>query len=748
MKKFVLFYCFFQFYRVGISQTLPHIIPIDFQDSGRMFLGICGVNAGGCVGRLLPHYPEPQRSQILDLLFKPYYGASLHAYKAEIGGDYNSTEGAEPSHARFPEDRNFQRGFQWWFMKEAKKRNPNIQLYALAWNYPSWLGEVNSEATVNYLIDYLKGAKQQHGLEIDYIGIWNETKVDYRFIKLLKKKIIENGLKTKIIADDLVNWWAIADSMMIDKELYDAVDIVSTHYPVFQSSETAKRLGKPLCASEDGPWGDEWGISGRVSAPLAKLLNRNYIEGKITSTHIWNMVSAYYDVLELPRSGLLRAMSPWSGHYEPMSGMWVVAHTTQFSKIGWYYADNACGYLPKGGSYVTLHDRKKHFSTIFETLDAADTQTVVLRVPAKVRKIYVWQTTPSEYFQKIATLCPKDQQVTFKISPNAVYTFSTTTGQRKGSPPPPPLDTMLALPYEDDFEAYSLGNTLPKYFIEQNGSYEIHRAPQREGKCLRQVVNTHAIPWIYGKDSYRFGTLSIIGDRRWNNYAVSADVFLEEKGYASVVARLSSSSSDGIMRAYQLRLYDDGTWKLLTGNELPALDSGNVSSALLNWRKLRLECEKNRIRAFIDNTKVTEIEDKTHVYGLAGIGNDFNKGCYDNFKVEPLEGVPVVMPDLLAGYYAEYAPETPTLYIPNPSEGKVRLAWSKVENAAGYKIAIGTEENKFDNIFDVGNKTEYTVWTLSQDKTYWFYVIAYNSKGESAPSNKMQATIGRDVPTR
>lgn len=38
-------------------------------------------------------YPEPQRAHILDYLFLPSFGASLHVLKVEIGGDTQSTDG-------------------------------------------------------------------------------------------------------------------------------------------------------------------------------------------------------------------------------------------------------------------------------------------------------------------------------------------------------------------------------------------------------------------------------------------------------------------------------------------------------------------------------------------------------------------------------------------------------------------------------------------------------------------------------
>ena len=59
-------------------------IVIDGRSAGRTFDGLGAVSAGGST-RLLIDYPEPQRSRILDYLFKPGYGAALQHLKVEIG---------------------------------------------------------------------------------------------------------------------------------------------------------------------------------------------------------------------------------------------------------------------------------------------------------------------------------------------------------------------------------------------------------------------------------------------------------------------------------------------------------------------------------------------------------------------------------------------------------------------------------------------------------------------------------------
>ena len=59
------------------SSEAASSITINGGSSGRTFDGVGAVSGGGGNSRLLIDYPEPQRGQILDYLFKPGYGAAL-----------------------------------------------------------------------------------------------------------------------------------------------------------------------------------------------------------------------------------------------------------------------------------------------------------------------------------------------------------------------------------------------------------------------------------------------------------------------------------------------------------------------------------------------------------------------------------------------------------------------------------------------------------------------------------------------
>jgi hypothetical protein len=56
--------------------VITRTVVLDGHATGRTFEDLGALSAGGS-SRLLIDYPQPQRSQILDFLFKPNFGASL-----------------------------------------------------------------------------------------------------------------------------------------------------------------------------------------------------------------------------------------------------------------------------------------------------------------------------------------------------------------------------------------------------------------------------------------------------------------------------------------------------------------------------------------------------------------------------------------------------------------------------------------------------------------------------------------------
>ena len=163
-------------------------IVLDAAAKGKTYEGIGALSAGAS-SRLLIDYKEPYRSQILDYLFKPGYGAALQHLKVEIGADVNSTDGSEPSTMRSRQDHDYTRGYEWWLMEEAVKRNPNIILDVLPWGAPGWVGngQLYSPDMAAYVADFIQAASKYHHLKIDYVGVWNEKQFDGPYVKELHR---------------------------------------------------------------------------------------------------------------------------------------------------------------------------------------------------------------------------------------------------------------------------------------------------------------------------------------------------------------------------------------------------------------------------------------------------------------------------------------------------------------------------------------------------------------------------------
>ena len=620
------------------------LISIGDNHEGRVFRGIGALSAGAS-SKLLMDYPEPYRSQIFDFLFKPKFGASLQQIKVEIGGDINSTDGTEPSHAHTrneflnPKPEYFKRGYEWLVLKEAKKRNPEILADCLEWGCPGWIGDgvFYSKENADYIVSFLKGAKQFQGISFNFTGIWNERQYDKEWIKLLRKTLNNNELTdVKIIAADNFDW-KIADDMLNDPELNDAVYAISSHYsdrekwwnkPNFSSSENAKKSNKPIHNSEAGPWKGDWD----AFEYLIKLYNRSYIVGKVTNIITWSLITSYFDNLSLPNSGLMMAKTPWCGHYELQPAIWAVAHTTQFTEPGWKYVDSGCGFLKKG-SFVTLESpEQKDYSIIIETADTTAVQTASFDLGSKLsgKLLHVWKTTRGKCeFQKQTDIIVRNNKFTIQLDGKSVYSITTTTGQTKGSYPIPE-NKPFPFPYQTDFENETIGQ-LPRYFMDQAGVFEIQPRLDGKGKCIKQVVKQQGIEWEVGQNP---SVATILGDTLWSDYEVQTDVSISENtGYAKLLGRVMDMKRGGdYPEGYTFVINTGNRWSLFAGNQ--EIAKGEANFPAFAWNHLSMKLKGSSISVSVNYKDIFRINNTKYAHGLAGLGSGFNLTEFDDFEVK------------------------------------------------------------------------------------------------------------------
>jgi glycosyl hydrolase family 59/F5/8 type C domain-containing protein/glycosyl hydrolase family 59 (putative galactocerebrosidase) len=644
---------------VGSASAAPTRIVVDGTGPGRVFDGVGAVSAGGS-SRLLVDYPPAERAQILDYLFRPGYGAALDILKVEIGGDTDATSGAEPSHQRERGQVDCGRGYEWWLIDEAKARNPDIRIYAVAWGAAGWLeGGYWTADGVEYLMSWVDCAEQR-GVTVDYLAGRNESGYDRDFSVALDQALADRGYATEVVAADdhtPPDYWQVADDLAADPEFAAAVDVLGSHdvchwrtpYEHCDVSDAALATGKPLWNSEQSTEDyADWAM------PLARAMNRNYLDARVTANINWAPVAAFYGTFPAAGTGLILADQPWSGSYALGNGVWVDAHTTQFTDPGWGYLDGASGYLPGGSSYVSLRAPERgDVSVVVETVDATAPETAEFAVTGGLSTgpLYLWSTDlttddPAQHFVPLGPV-PRnpDGSVTVTFEPGHVYTLSTTTGQGKGTDAPAAArDQQLPVPYQETFEQAG-DDRLAPYFSDVAGAFETAPcAAGRAGTCYRQVVGTAPIAW----HSHVQPPTTVVGDPRWwGDYEVSTRFLLEEPGYVELLGRVEAQPHR--VAGYHLVITDAAGWRLYTediAGTQTTLAQGAVPIGVGSWHQAALRFTGRTVAVVVDGRQVGSVSNYQHLTGQVGLRTKpWIQAQFDDVTVTPTREWPRFVPD-------------------------------------------------------------------------------------------------------
>jgi galactosylceramidase len=620
-------------------------ISIDGSGSGRTYDGIGAVSGGGGTSPLLMDYVEPQRTQILDYLFKPNYGAGLQELYIEIGGDGNSTQGSELSHMHSKTDENYYRGYEWWLMEQARQRNPAVVLDATAWSAPAWVGSGNfwSQDTADYLSKWIMGAKSAHSLDIDYVGCRNEKGDNTSWVKTFRTTLNSNGL-TNVGIHAFDNWgatsWNWATGMNTDATLKAAVYAIGSH--TTSSFGTTKgtappanviAIGKPIWDTEEHVY--EHGF--QCAIDIVSAFNFNYVNSKITKTIYWYLITAFYSNEPFYDDTMAVASSPWSGNYTINPALWGYAHVGQFTKVGWKYVDAASGNLTGGGNYVTMMAPSGgDYSVIAQTSGAKAAQNITFNVAGGLSTgtVSVWRSNATAQFQKQPDVAPVNGSFTVALDANSIYSISTTTGQQKGAATPPAAAD-FPKPYYETYDHYADFKSVgyrPYYHDDIAGGFELFKRPDGTGSCLRQVVSQPAQSWAPETNPY-----TIVGNTAWTDYEVSADVSIEtSSGWASVMGRVNSTGTGygTNPNGYYLTLSPTGAWNFYAAPTATAVASGQATLAAGSWHNLKLVFQGSSIKGSVDGTQVFAITNTKYSKGNVGLGTAAKTtALFDNLLV-------------------------------------------------------------------------------------------------------------------
>ncbi|MBQ8012119.1 MAG: glycosyl hydrolase family 59 [Oscillospiraceae bacterium] len=634
------------------------------------FRGLGCVTGNGS-SRLLMDYkknfPEVYE-EILRQLFAPNYGAGLTHIKVEFGADINSSSGTEPCVKRTAEEvPDVTRGAGFMLAADAKRINPQVTADLLRWGEPHWVTEAFREskeagfaARYRWFYETLAAAYITYGLTFDYISPdANETDhADTEWLVYFAKALREQEnppydfSNIKIVASDEVGTRTIAQEMLGNEQLRNAVDVIGLHYTTFGDDNTQLLhdvYGKEIWYSEGiAPCSvpeltcrvDGCGMTG-ANGPIdtANRIINSYVNGRMVMYEFQPAIAAYYDGACYSPKQLMTAKSPWSGHYSRDIGFWIASHFTRFVKTGWQFVDSACfgdgdenhAIWNTTHNFVTLvsPDRTQMTMHISNDSDVPRSYLVIVNhLPYLPRHVHLVETAgnhnPLEidqnWFRVIdhvhVTSVKGDMAFPVVVKPHSLLTVTTMdVSELRGRTiayPDIPQDKRLELPYKDDFSCEDSFLTerggAPLYTTDQGGAFEIVKTD--DGNVLQQMITLDALP-----TNWRFrGTpdpLTCFGDDKWSNYQGKTRFrFAESSGdnYAALGIRYNSSvtcpesSACGLM----LRLYADGRWEFYYMDDV--IDLGKIDHFKSEGiHELQIMAIGTLIMAFADGFSVAEI---------------------------------------------------------------------------------------------------------------------------------------------
>lgn len=655
-----------------------------------------GMVSGNNTSRLLLDYkaenPEAYE-EILRYIFGNE-GLCVNHLKIEMGSDINSSSGTEPSVKRYEDEMaDVTRGAGYQLAADAKKINPDITLDMLWWSEPLWITNAEDVYAARYkwYKETLDAAYETYGLKFDYVSATqNERAWDNDWIKYLSAHLKSETncpydySKIKIVIGDEVCTWNAADDMIKDEELRNAVDVVGSHYTSWSNENAqklAKEYGKELWFSEasssmvysqgtyrfDESGSGLTGINGVLD--IANRFITMYSGGLMTLCEYQPIVSAYYDGAQYTHKQFILANEPWNGYYFLDSGFYMKLHFSQFIKKGWAFVDDACYGDGKAGgdghalvdatySYMTATDTATDdYSTVItNTTTEPITYTITVKNLDKAsEQVYLWETCgPGDgeynenYFKKLGTITPTESAdgytYSVTVKPASIVTVSTLdVAERSYENMPYEKSTVLELPYTDDFEYsdypedyLSSRGGAPRYTTDQGGAFEVVAADN--GNVLKQMItpDIKANEWGGTPDP-----VTCLGDDRWYNYSVSADITLDksdapDKNYVGVGLRynLGCQGTSG----YHFQVYENGTWKLLRNGK--ALEEGSFEIKEDRSANLKLAAYRTNITAYINGEKVCDYDCTGNSIvgaGRAALYSSYNLNTFDNLVIEPTD---------------------------------------------------------------------------------------------------------------
>lgn len=462
-------------------------------------------------------------------------------------------------------------------------------------------------------------------------------------------------------------------------------------------------------------------------------------------------VAAFYEGSSYNPKHLISAYDPWSGFYEVDGGLQGVRHVMNFvgyddhttpENERWMYVKDATfsdGNFFDGGvdvdtsthNYLTLKDPETDdYTTIFAN-NTKETRKYKINTKNLNGKenapIYVWETRGADegqaydanWFKNIKIITPKNGEYELEVNPYSIVTISTLDKESEvedfayeSQPVDLSEDTILSLPYKDDFEynQYPVDEKgrdyvdrrggAPRYTTDQIAAFEVVKKatkPVKSGSAERtdlaipdakahgNMLQQNITPDIIGSDWSVWGGKdgsasnsnpnTTLGDYRWVNYKVSYDFLLDthtpeiegRSNYALIGVRQIKAGGEDSHAPYNARVYSDGKYEILKlGN---VVENGKIEDFDNKvWHNLAFEAKENEFTLYLDEKEIATYidENSTVMAGRVVLGSGYYETLIDNLRIDPIKGYTYKSEKYDSAQGKKYETEEEALNNPDP----------------------------------------------------------------------------------
>lgn len=592
-----------------------------------------GITAESRFSKLMMDYkfnaPE-SHNEIMELLFKPGYGAGISHIKIEQKTD-NALENPDESEIGVL----CEEEISFLVAAEALKINPDITIeFKLLKSY------ISSDIKYSFIKRFIDSVYSKFGIMLDFISFDADDSEYVHVLDFFHKLRNENNpeydySQIKIILCDDIKFSGTS-KLAESEELRKAVNIIEIKSPV--SDENLELLSKKFSMEI---WYNESSVELISSETLSCCLSamcRNGIPVTLCCINPQN---------------LIKADEPWSGFYEIEVGFWKLAH------ISWFVKRN-CKLVLAGGSddtekYAAFISDDDTYAIIAENFsDETKRYNICVRnIAESDSDVYSIETKRAEeaerydlhWFRVSDKIIPARNKSGWfyrvDVKPHSVVTCTTaeienvdgTDSVKKCSFTHRPL----LLPYADDFD-YTAEQ------LEACGKNPFYSETIRGRFTICRYGNENVLQHISATNEFSdHSSVILIGDSCWNNYSFKSDVLFgntETDNYAGIGVRCFKNTLNDVC-GYQFRIYCDGRWQLWNADRIET-EGKDENLDPEKWNVLRMSANHNRIRCFLNKQLICEYIAAVPVIpaGCVALYSANYTNRFKDLSVSPVIGAP------------------------------------------------------------------------------------------------------------